>query len=114
MRWHKLFIPHRAADPGTLLLATGGYVHRGFGTRRRSIKPHLRLAASCVVHHFVAEDAEVPRLAGNSARLRDGAGDGRWPAEPPAPTTDLSGDTLLPWLVRVVCNLDQTTHLETV
>jgi len=27
---------------------------------------------------------------------------------------DLSGDTLLPWLVRVVCNLDQTTHLKTV
>jgi len=26
----------------------------------------------------------------------------------------LSGDTLLPWLVRVVCNLEQTTHLETV
>ena len=27
---------------------------------------------------------------------------------------DLSGDTLLPWLGRVVCNLDQTTHLKTV
>src|ERR1700757_2106516 len=26
----------------------------------------------------------------------------------------LSGDTLLPWLVRVVCTLDQTTHLKTV